>query len=83
MGEYQGWMICGRVKTDGPGQWRLTLYTTRRKRRAVLAVVIGSASYVALALRAAGLGGLTEDGGRREAPLIGRKPPDRHAKRAR
>jgi hypothetical protein len=80
---YDEGMICGRVQNEGPDEWRLTLYTTRRKRRHVLAIVIGSEAYLASALRAAGLGGLAEDWGWREATLISRKPAYRHAKRSR
>jgi hypothetical protein len=74
-------MLCGAVTREG-AEWRLTLYTVRRRRqRLVLAVVIGSAAYVQSALAAAGLGALpvlTEDGGW-EAALVSGQPSNGRA----
>jgi len=82
-------MLCGRVTREGSSEWRLTLYTTSRKRRRRrLAVIIGSTAYIELALVAVGLSGLSglplpKDGHGRQSPLVGSQPAHRNTKRLR
>jgi hypothetical protein len=77
-------MLYGRVKKTGADELTLTIYATGRKRRR-LAVVIGSAAYIELALAAVGLGrpALTEHRDWRQGTFIRSQPANRHAKRFR
>jgi hypothetical protein len=78
-------MLFGRVTRAGD-EWQLRLYTQRGKRARLLAVVVGSAAYVQLALTVAlGPGALAENRyarSGREAPLVSNKPSNRHSKRS-
>lgn len=83
-------MLYGRVSRgswDGEDEWTLTIYSRQAARKRVrrLAVVVGSAAYIQLALAAAlaGNAGLAKDRDWRQSTFVSSQPAHRNTKRSR